>query len=60
MNYNTDRPIKSCDQDLLGRSTFAKQLGKAIFEYNGTDGLVIGLYGWQMGNRKNVSNQYGN
>ncbi|MBQ5953796.1 MAG: AAA family ATPase [Lachnospiraceae bacterium] len=50
MNYNTDRPIKSYDQDLLGRSSFAKQLGKAISEYNGTDGLVIGLYGkWGTG-----------
>ena len=50
MNYNTDRPIKSCDQDLLGRSSFAKQLGKAISEYNGTDGIVIGLYGkWGTG-----------
>lgn len=50
MNYNTDRPIKSCDQDLLGRSSFAKQLGKAIFEYNGDDGLVIGLFGkWGTG-----------
>ena len=50
MNYNTDRPINRCDQDLLGRSSFAKQLGKAIFEYNGNDGLVIGLYGkWGTG-----------
>ena len=50
MNYNADRPINRCDQDLLGRSSFAKQLGKAIFEYNGNDGLVIGLYGkWGTG-----------
>lgn len=50
MNYNTDRPIKSCDEDLLGRSSFAKHLGKAIFEYNGDDGLVIGLFGkWGTG-----------
>ncbi|MBQ6654120.1 MAG: AAA family ATPase [Erysipelotrichaceae bacterium] len=50
MNYNTDRPINRCDQDLLGRSPFAKQLGNAIFEYNGNDGLVIGIYGkWGTG-----------
>ena len=35
---------------MLGRSSFAKQLGKAIFEYNGDDGLVIGLFGkWGTG-----------
>lgn len=50
MNYNTDRPIDSCEQDLLGRSSFAKQLGKALYEYNNNDGLVIGLYGkWGTG-----------
>ena len=50
MNFNTDRPIISCEQDLLGRSCFAKQLGKAIYEYNSDDGLVIGLYGkWGTG-----------
>ena len=35
MDYNTDRPIEKSDQDLLGRSSFARLLGKAIFEYNG-------------------------
>lgn len=50
MNYNTDRPIENCAQDLLGRASFSKQLGKAIFEYNNSDGLVIGLYGkWGTG-----------
>lgn len=50
MNYSTDRPIDSSEQDLLGRSSFSKQLGKAIYDYNGKDGLVIGLYGkWGSG-----------
>ena len=50
MNYNPDRPIENCDQDLLGRASFSKQLGKAIFDYDSTDGLVIGLYGkWGTG-----------
>lgn len=50
MNYNTDRPITKQEDDLLGRSTFSKQLGKTIYEYNATDGLVIGLYGkWGTG-----------
>ena len=50
MNYNTDKPINNQDQDLLGRSFFSSQLGKAIYEYNAKDGLVIGLFGkWGTG-----------
>lgn len=50
MNYSTDRPIDTAEQDLLGRSSFSNQLGKAIYEYNGKDGLVIGLFGkWGTG-----------
>lgn len=50
MNYSADRPIDTEDQDLLGRSSFSKQLGKAIYEYKEKDGLVIGLFGkWGTG-----------
>lgn len=50
MNYSTDKPINTEEQDLLGRTTFSKQLGKAICEYNAKDGLVIGLFGkWGSG-----------
>lgn len=50
MNYSTDRPINTGEQDLLGRLSFSNQLGKAIYEYNGKDGLVIGLFGkWGTG-----------
>ena len=28
MNYNSDKPIEYSEQDLLGRTTFSKQLGK--------------------------------
>ena len=50
MNYNTDKPITKQEDDLLGKSTFSKQLGKTIYECNATDGLVIGLYGkWGIG-----------
>lgn len=50
MNYSTDGPIDTCEQDLLGRASFSKQLGRAIYDYNGKDGLVIGLYGkWGSG-----------
>ena len=50
MNYNSDKPIETVSEDLLGRSFFSKQFGKAIYEYNLKDGLVIGLYGkWGTG-----------
>ena len=50
MNYNADKPIETKEQDLLGRASFSNQLGKAIYDYSGKDGLVIGLYGrWGTG-----------
>ena len=50
MNYNSDKPIKSSEQDLLGRVTFSKQLGEAIYKYDGKDGLVLGVFGkWGTG-----------
>lgn len=48
--YNSDRAITDVQNDLLGRSSFSKQLGRAIYEYPGRDGLVIGLFGkWGTG-----------
>ena len=50
MSYVADKPIEKADEDLLGRSDFAKQFGKSISEYDSEDGLVIGLYGkWGSG-----------
>lgn len=50
MNYNSDKPIESSEQDLLGRTIFSKQLGEAIYKYDGKDGLVIGVFGkWGTG-----------
>lgn len=50
MSYIADKPIEKVDDDLLGRSDFAKQFGKSICEYGSKDGLVIGLYGkWGSG-----------
>ena len=50
MSYVADKPIEKADEDLLGRSDFAKQFGKSIYEYDSKDGLVIGLYGkWGSG-----------
>lgn len=50
MNYNADKPIKTEEEDLLGRSFFSKQLAKALYECDASDGLVIGLFGeWGSG-----------
>lgn len=50
MNYNSDKAIESSEQDLLGRVTFSKQLGEAIYKYDGKDGLVLGVFGkWGTG-----------
>ena len=50
MNCNTDKPINNQGRDLLGGFFFSNQLGKAIYEYNAKDGLVISLFGkWGTG-----------
>jgi len=47
--FNTDKPIKSEKEDLLGRSQFSKYFGEAISIPN-QDSLVIGLFGeWGSG-----------
>lgn len=51
MSYSTDKPITSREgNDLLGRGKFSEQLGQLIYNYQGEDGLVLGLYGeWGSG-----------
>ena len=50
MNYNSDKPIEFSEQDLLGRTTFSKYIGEAIYKYDGKDGLVLGVFGkWGTG-----------
>lgn len=50
MNYNADKPIKIDEEDLLRRLFFSKQLAKALYECDASDGLVIGLFGeWGSG-----------
>lgn len=50
MNYSTDRAIEYLEEDRLGRASFSKQVGRAIYEYKGKDSLVIGLFGkWGTG-----------
>lgn len=48
--YNSDKPIKDIKDDLLGRSYFAKQLSKAILNFEQDDSIVIGMFGkWGTG-----------
>lgn len=48
--FTPDQPIDTCEQDLLGRKSFAKSLGDAICSYNEQDSIVVGLYGeWGSG-----------
>ena len=50
MSYSTDKPITSEKEDVLGRKDFSKRLGRLIYNYQGEDGLVLGLYGeWGSG-----------
>ncbi len=48
--YSADKPIRTCDEDLLCRSDFAHQLAEAIVKLSSTDTFVVGLYGeWGSG-----------
>ena len=49
--FVSDNPIRDFSEDRLERTSFSKQLAKAICRYNQKDGLVIGLYG-KWGNGK--------
>lgn len=50
VSYDEDRPIDGWREDLLDRWCFSHEFGKALYEYNGADGLVVGLYGkWGSG-----------
>ena len=49
-SYSSDRPIRSENEDLLGRAQFARNLADDIRAWGGNDSLVIGLYGgWGCG-----------
>lgn len=48
--YNSDKPINSIEEDLLGRASFSKQLGESLLDYSGEDTFVVGLFGgWGTG-----------
>jgi len=49
-HFSADRPIRSHQEDLLGRAGFAQSLANAIKQWKGKDSLVIALYGpWGSG-----------
>lgn len=48
--YIPDRPIKSKDEDALGRADFSQKLAESILSWKGKDSLVISLSGeWGSG-----------
>jgi ABC-type branched-subunit amino acid transport system ATPase component len=48
--FRVDQPIRSCKEDELGRESFAKELAKAILNYESEDSIVLGLFGpWGSG-----------
>jgi Cu/Ag efflux protein CusF len=48
--FNSDKPIRKFDDDILGRGYFARQLGQAILSFDSIDNITIGLYGkWGTG-----------
>lgn len=48
--FNSDKPIESITEDILGRGNTAKELGKNILNYKSKDSLIIGIIGkWGSG-----------
>ena len=43
--FNTDKPIKYLDEDLLDRRAFAKQLASAIYQFQTKENYTISLQG---------------
>lgn len=49
-SYSADRPIHSKKDDVLGRALFAARLADDVHSWDGSDSLVIALYGsWGSG-----------
>ena len=50
LEFSSDRPITSIEEDLLGRSSFSEDLAEAIASWRGKDSLVVALHGdWGSG-----------
>lgn len=48
--FNSDKPIESITEDILGCGNTAKELGKNILNYKSKDSLIIGIIGkWGSG-----------
>lgn len=48
--FKPDQPIQSYEEDVLGRTSFARSFGDAILSYEGKDSIVLGLFGaWGSG-----------
>lgn len=48
--FSADRPIRTADEDRLGRSGFSRSLARALSSWKGEDSLVVALYGeWGSG-----------
>ena len=48
--YHSDKPIEQYEEDLLGRSSFARQLADSILNIDLSDSFAIGIYGrWGTG-----------
>jgi predicted KAP-like P-loop ATPase len=43
--FSADRPIERLDEDRLQRGTFAKSIARAVTTWNGSESLVMALYG---------------
>ncbi len=55
---DTDRPVSSPSEDILGRAAFARTLAGTLARVSGSDPLVVGLYGpW--GSGKTLCAQHG-
>ena len=56
MEISADRPISSIDDDILGRTEFAKEIANGIVNVPAKDGFVIGLSGqWGSGKTSTLS-----
>lgn len=54
--FGGDHPIRSSKEDLLGRWDFAKSLSTAIYNWSGSESLVVSLYGAWGSGKSSVKN----
>lgn len=45
MNYRNDEPINNDEDDLLGRTPYAKQLAETLINIDASKGFCVGVYG---------------